>query len=404
MIRFMIRPAPPVTVDHVVDHVEHLVKLIGPEHVGIGSDLDMAGLANPLPRTGTPLAFQPAELQSLQRLLCRERRCACGRAQSSEARVRPDRSHGPPQIFRRYHPPRARRQLHAGALGDVEMMRVRDDKYLILSLLLVAPLLASEAQAPAPRPAPRARVVVIDSVTVVDVAARRLIAQQRIVIRGDSIVAVQSVGTAAPDTIDERINGRGTFAIPGLVDHHVHLTPGMSRSLAQAARGGVTMVQAMAGDGRVAGEFARMVIARELAGPEIAYASVMAGPDFFVDPRFLGAGVGVHARHRAVGPGGDVEYRCRACGCSSARIGCGGPQALCNDGQCTRRAIGGRSAPAGHACRSARDGVSGAGRCSSSRPASTSSRTRRTCRGRVRRPFARRIRGRAQRDRTTTFP
>jgi membrane dipeptidase len=52
MIRFMIRPAPPVTVEHVADHVEHLVKLIGPEHVGVGSDLDMAGLANPMSREG----------------------------------------------------------------------------------------------------------------------------------------------------------------------------------------------------------------------------------------------------------------------------------------------------------------------------------------------------------------
>jgi len=48
MIRFMIRPAPPVTVQHVADHVEHLIRLIGPEHVGVGSDLDMAGLANPM--------------------------------------------------------------------------------------------------------------------------------------------------------------------------------------------------------------------------------------------------------------------------------------------------------------------------------------------------------------------
>ncbi len=54
MIRFMIRPAPPVTVEHVVDHIDHLIKLVGPQHVGIGSDLDMAGLANPLPRSGAP--------------------------------------------------------------------------------------------------------------------------------------------------------------------------------------------------------------------------------------------------------------------------------------------------------------------------------------------------------------
>lgn len=52
MIRFMIRPAPPVTVEHVVDHIDHLFRLIGPEHVGIGSDMDMAGLANPIPRSG----------------------------------------------------------------------------------------------------------------------------------------------------------------------------------------------------------------------------------------------------------------------------------------------------------------------------------------------------------------
>lgn len=52
MIRFMIRPAPPVTVEHVADHVEHLIRLIGPEHVGVGSDLDMMGLGNPTPRDG----------------------------------------------------------------------------------------------------------------------------------------------------------------------------------------------------------------------------------------------------------------------------------------------------------------------------------------------------------------
>lgn len=52
MIRFMIRPAPPVTVEHVVDHIDHLIKVIGPQHVGLGTDMDMAGLANGVPRPG----------------------------------------------------------------------------------------------------------------------------------------------------------------------------------------------------------------------------------------------------------------------------------------------------------------------------------------------------------------
>lgn len=55
MIRFMVRPEAPVTVEHVADHVEHIMKIAGAEHVGIGSDLDMAGLANPIPRSG-PIA------------------------------------------------------------------------------------------------------------------------------------------------------------------------------------------------------------------------------------------------------------------------------------------------------------------------------------------------------------
>lgn len=60
MIRFMIRPAPPVNVQHVVDHIEYLQKLIGPDHVGIGSDLDMLGLSNGMPATGQPnISAQP---------------------------------------------------------------------------------------------------------------------------------------------------------------------------------------------------------------------------------------------------------------------------------------------------------------------------------------------------------
>lgn len=51
-IRFMIRPEAPVTVEHVVDHIDYTIKLVGAEHVGIGSDLDMAGRGMPIPRAG----------------------------------------------------------------------------------------------------------------------------------------------------------------------------------------------------------------------------------------------------------------------------------------------------------------------------------------------------------------
>ena len=47
-IRFMVREEEPVTIDNVLDHVDHTAKLVGVEHVAVGSDLDMIGNPNPL--------------------------------------------------------------------------------------------------------------------------------------------------------------------------------------------------------------------------------------------------------------------------------------------------------------------------------------------------------------------
>ncbi|MEL7427749.1 MAG: membrane dipeptidase, partial [Bacteroidota bacterium] len=36
-------PAPPATVEHVADHIDHIVKVAGIDHVGIGCDFDGGG-------------------------------------------------------------------------------------------------------------------------------------------------------------------------------------------------------------------------------------------------------------------------------------------------------------------------------------------------------------------------
>jgi membrane dipeptidase len=43
MIRFFCRPWGPATIEDVLDHVGHIVKLAGVEHVGIGTDVDLEG-------------------------------------------------------------------------------------------------------------------------------------------------------------------------------------------------------------------------------------------------------------------------------------------------------------------------------------------------------------------------
>jgi membrane dipeptidase len=47
-IRFMVREQEPVTIEHALDHVDYAAKLVGLEHVGVGSDIDMVGNPNPI--------------------------------------------------------------------------------------------------------------------------------------------------------------------------------------------------------------------------------------------------------------------------------------------------------------------------------------------------------------------
>jgi len=42
-VRMFVRDREPTTIEHIVDHIDHVVKLVGIEHVGIGSDADLNG-------------------------------------------------------------------------------------------------------------------------------------------------------------------------------------------------------------------------------------------------------------------------------------------------------------------------------------------------------------------------
>jgi membrane dipeptidase len=43
MVRFFVRAAGPATIEDVLDHIDHVAKLVGVEHVGVGSDVDLKG-------------------------------------------------------------------------------------------------------------------------------------------------------------------------------------------------------------------------------------------------------------------------------------------------------------------------------------------------------------------------
>lgn len=56
-LRMMVRSPEPVTPEHVLDHFDYVARLVGIEHVAVGSDMDVIG--NPNPVNGASLSVPP---------------------------------------------------------------------------------------------------------------------------------------------------------------------------------------------------------------------------------------------------------------------------------------------------------------------------------------------------------
>jgi imidazolonepropionase-like amidohydrolase len=166
-------------------------------------------------------------------------------------------------------------------------------------LLLLAP---SAAGAQAARDS--ASRVVLAGVTLFDGTGTPARPNQSVLIEGERIVAIFPTGSRplpAGATIYQ-LNGR--YLIPGLIDTHVHIATDPSgedsrgrteRRLRAALLGGVTAVRDMAGDVRALASLQRDALLGEIAGPDIYYAALFAGPEFFADPRTHDASRGLTA-------------------------------------------------------------------------------------------------------------
>lgn len=112
-----------------------------------------------------------------------------------------------------------------------------------------------------------------------------------IIVEGERIRAIVPDAAIGNYTRDARIvDAHGLYAIPGLIDSHVHVATSPKRRYAEAllrrdVYSGVTAVRDMAGDARLLADLARGALLGEIAAPDIYYAALMAGPEFFKDPR-----------------------------------------------------------------------------------------------------------------------
>src|SRR4051812_48422960 len=72
---------------------------------------------------------------------------------------------------------------------------------------------------------PRATAAIVD-VTVVPMDRSRVIEHQTVVVRDGRIAQIGATSSVAVPAGAQRIDGRGKFLMPGLVDMHAHFVPG----------------------------------------------------------------------------------------------------------------------------------------------------------------------------------
>ena len=135
--------------------------------------------------------------------------------------------------------------------------------------------------------------------TVIDGTGAPPRADMAIVLDGELITAILPVSELTEDILANAdvVDAGDWFAIPGLVESHTHLATEPDRGIAELVMrrqlfGGITTIRDMAGDARSLMELQRASLVKEIDAPDLFFAALMAGPDFFTDPRSSSAAAG----------------------------------------------------------------------------------------------------------------
>lgn len=127
--------------------------------------------------------------------------------------------------------------------------------------------------------------------TLIDGSGAPAQSNQSILVEGDRIAGIYPSNQLPElDKNTQRVDASQWYALPGLIDTHVHMATLPNDKTAKALLrrqiySGVTSVRDMAGDGRALANLARRTRLQEIPAPDLFYVALMAGPSFFSDPR-----------------------------------------------------------------------------------------------------------------------
>ena len=162
--------------------------------------------------------------------------------------------------------------------------------------------------------------LVITGATVIDGTGAAPRPGMTLVLRDGLIAALHPDGAMPIQEHAEVRDARGQWIIPGLIDSHVHVATDpngpdrrdrVEKRLHNALLGGVVAVRDMGGDARALADLSRAAATGQIVAPLIRYSAIMAGPEFFTDPRVrassAGVALGAAPWARAVRAGDDVR-------------------------------------------------------------------------------------------------
>ncbi|MDE2970935.1 MAG: hydrolase, partial [Acidobacteriota bacterium] len=141
--------------------------------------------------------------------------------------------------------------------------------------------------------------IIFEGATVIDGTGAGAQAGLAIVVEGEEIAAIMPAGEIGTEAREgaEIVDASAWFAIPGLVETHTHVATSANRARAEfllnrQLYGGVTTARDMAGDVRSLMDLQRASLVKEIPAPDLHFAALMAGPEFFTDPRTVSSAAG----------------------------------------------------------------------------------------------------------------